>query len=292
MDKEFGPLIFDFVDLMNCLVKFVAGSHTASSLKALNHLTRCAAHLAKVGVATSFLTHKPHTTSDSTSSALCEDDGVFRAWWPLLLGLSNRVGEARPAVRQQALETLTNVLRNYGGVFSSQAWVVIFRGVLFPIMDSGKTEPSTRRASRWPSERKRMEQPDSNDWASLMGSKVLSLCLEMFLSFKHKYGSSLVLPELLGMIEGCICQDNTECLATIGIVAFWELYQLLGFSPSGEPVQVDHETMSVIAGSISKCLVNSLCHDFGPCGTLTLSSKMEHEVRLFLNRCYFASAQI
>jgi len=276
-------LIFDFVDLMNCLVKFMSGTNTAAALRALSHLSTCANHLADENQGGALNSHKAHSSSDA--NAVCgEDDGVFRAWWPLLLGLSTRVSDSRLPVRLQALDTLHSVLRDFGGVFSAQAWAVIFRGVLFPIMDSGKTDNPQQSLSRWPSERKIYgELLETNDWIGSMASKVLSKCLDLFLVFKSRHGNAtLVLPDLLTMIEGCICQD-TESLAIIGIQAYRELLGLLGDSG-----QIDEDSLNAITTSVSKSLMRNLCFDFGPCGELVPSRKMKNEVSAFCLHCCIA----
>jgi hypothetical protein len=47
MNQQFDLLIFDFVELMNCLVAFVAGPHLIVALKSLTHLSKCADNLAE-----------------------------------------------------------------------------------------------------------------------------------------------------------------------------------------------------------------------------------------------------
>ena len=260
MVNEFGRLIFDFVDLMNCLVKFVAGSHTASSLKAMSYLSRCAAHLADVAVAI---------------VPPGEDDGVFRVWWPMLLGLSTRVSDCRLPVRLQALETLHEVLRKYAHLFSSQAWAVIFRGVLFPIIDSAKTDSTAQPASRWPTEFLQGTTPafESNSWIGTTASSVLSICLDLYFIYRRTNEGDAVLTELLTMLEDCICQD-TESLAILGIQAYDEL--VLSWKTTS--AEISPLTLTLLCTSISNCVSRNLSFDFGAAGVLSTSLKLKSEV--------------
>jgi len=272
MARETGSLVFDLVDLMNCLVKFIAGPDTASSLKALGYLSQCASHLVTTIEAVS-----PNAKASAGSVILSEnDESVFRVWWPLLLGLSTRVSDARLPVRLQALESLQRVLEDYGSTFSSQAWGVIFRGVLFPIMDSAKADSSAQLSSRWPTESPvyTSRASESNDWIGTTAKKVLSVTLLMFSRFSqgHQEEVESVLPDLLAMIEGCICQE-TESLAVIGVEAFAELFVIIGTDCVS-----NSSLYTLICGSIAHCVAHNLCTDFGSVGTLTLSTKIETEV--------------
>ena len=272
LTTQFDLLIYDFVELINCLVSFVACIHTSLSLRALNHLYRCAAHLADGTVEPAldvrtpvFLSQpciveekassQPHTQSGSTGSPssssmpnsprerIDEDASVFRLWWPLLLGLSTRVADPRVQVRERALNTLTNVLRTYGSIFSSQTWVVIFKGVLFPMLDSAKTDSS---------------------WIESMCYDVLSVSIEMFCMLHDMNSlSPTLLPDLITIIEGCVCQEN-EILAKIGMKAWNELI-------SSMKSKMDIGTLDLMCSRILRCSLSNLCTDFGDGCKLTLS---------------------
>ena len=187
MTQQFNLLVYDFVELMNCLVAFVAGPHSLISLSALSHISQCADHLAQ-GSVTAALDNQ-HSSSDAMGISwekstmdgehIGEDAAVFRLWWPLLLGLSTRVADPRLVIRARAVETLHKVLGTYGHMFSSQIWEVIFKGVLFPIMDSAKTDNTLQPQSLWP-----MHHPvpsrDSASWIATSAATVLDVCLQLF----------------------------------------------------------------------------------------------------------------
>ena len=77
-----------------------------------------------------------------------DDNDIFRLWWPLLLGLSTQVQNCRLQVRLRALETLQNVLCTYGNMFSHKTWAVIFRGILFPMIDFARTDNTKQPVSK------------------------------------------------------------------------------------------------------------------------------------------------
>jgi brefeldin A-inhibited guanine nucleotide-exchange protein len=269
---QFDLLIYDFVELINCLVSFVASIHTPLSLRALEHLYRCAGHLADGTIEPALHIRRPQSvekskpsmnvvdegertnhdegidsgegviTSTSPRSAILvnvsEDASVFRLWWPLLLGLSTRVADPRGQVRVTALSTLTNVLRTYGSIFSSQTWVVIFKGVLFPILDSAKT--------------------DSN-WIDSMCYDVLSVCIEMLQMLRElNLLCPSLLPELITIIEGCVCQDS-ELLACIGMKAWHELLSSL-------KSKMTVDTLDLICTRLHGCTLLNLTTEFDDLG--------------------------
>ena len=289
LTTQFDLLIYDFVELINCLVSFVASGHTSLSLRALNHLYRCAGHLADGTIEPALDVRVPAIVSQPSLTAVCdevvahsalsalsvdkpiltpvstpldgppsitgpngsnsetnkidEDASVFRLWWPLLLGLSTRVADQRVQVRERALNTLTNVLRTYGSIFSPQTWEVIFKGVLFPMLDSAKTDSA---------------------WIETMCYDVLSVCIEMLCMLLDMDSlSPVLLPDLITIIEGCICQES-EILARIGMRAWNELISSL-------KGKMDVETLDLVCSRLLRCSLANLCIDFGDAGKLSFS---------------------
>ena len=130
--NNFEYLVYDFVELMNCLVAFVASTHTELAEKAIDHFARCSNFLANGTVANATSADAKNSVavdggSDAVAAPVDEDAAIFRLWWPLLLGLATAVGDARFSVRKRALETLRKVLLLHGKIFSPQAWGVIFK---------------------------------------------------------------------------------------------------------------------------------------------------------------------
>ena len=272
MTSHFTLLVHDFVELMNCLVSFSAGQHISLSLRALSNLAVCADHLAQGGdslfTPSSSLT--PSDSSESKSSIMQvevgQDASVFRLWWPLLLGLSTRVADNRLQVRMRALETLAGVLRKYGHIFSSQTWGVIFKGVLFPIVDSAKTDATAQPESSYPSENP-PPSTNRNSWIGTMGQTTLSVCLELYRLFKDKSDAINLLPETFQMLESCVCQD-TESLARIGAKTLNELIVSLGDGGYGNLITAT--TADLMCNRIHDIVQRNLCTNFGDVGTVAL----------------------
>lgn len=288
MTQQFDLLIFDFVELMNCLVAFVAGPHLTVALKSLTHLSKCADHLAEGKVSPAL--NAQHLPTDSMGISwekskkpdgpieIGEDASVFRLWWPLLLGLSTRVSDNRVQVRSRALETLRSVLNLYGHIFSPQTWSVIFKGVLFPMIDSAKTDFTIQPVSKFPSENP-PASTNQNSWIGTMGQPVLSVCLDLYLKFQEKEKTTPMLPDLLTMLEGCICQD-TEILAKMGLKAFLDL--MLSLSNSND---APANLTGLSCSKMKSCILNNFCLNFGEIGVLEFIPETPDYVKQLIGGC-------
>lgn len=291
MVNSFDVLIFDFVELMNCLVTFSSSTHTSLSLKSLDYLASCADHLAGGTVAKALNSRNIDvarrmslsggsggvTAADISDEVVAvdgngEEDGtVFRLWWPLLLGLSTRVGDPRLQLRVKALDTLLGVLRSYGHLFSPQTWSMIFKGVLFPIMDSAKTDSTAQPKSAWPTENPPASQ-NRQSWIGTMGVSVLKACIEMYQLFKAGESTAPLLPDLIGMLEGCICQ-NTESLAKLGLRALHDLLVSLNESESeqeSKTPKLSPKTADLICSRVCQVMLTTFCLSFGELGSVNV----------------------
>jgi brefeldin A-inhibited guanine nucleotide-exchange protein len=257
MKDQFNLIIFDFVELLNCLVAFVNGVHTAQSIKAMDFLSQCADHLAQGAVSEAMRRSSRSISSlnDNSSSSgsgsgyesapqspekerkdkdfsfnigtvtglsTNDDSSVFRLWWPLLLGLSESVSDPRHEVRLKALDILHAILTDYGSLFSPQTWSVIFKGIVFPIVDSAKTGLA---GSGRPT---RQQAASKQVWISTMGLKVLTVCLELYMKFRENIENPSISDFIL-LLEDCICQE-IEMLAKMGLEVFCQLVIALGQS--------------------------------------------------------------
>lgn len=280
-NQHFSLLIFDFVELMNCLVSFVAGPHTDLSLAALAHLSQCADHVARGVVqplAEADAIESPPRGSESGGG---EDDissQVFRLWWPLLLGLSTRSSDHRLEVRNSALTTLHKVLKEHGSLFSKQTWEVVFKGVLFPIIDSAKTDETVQPQSLWPTHNPKRSR-SSTSWIDTTAEETLFVCVSLFHEFRRRGGlTNSLLGDMLHMLEGCINQD-VETLSLLGLESLSDL--IVGYGTDfGEDSVRD-----LICDHLCNCLVKNLCLDFGECGIIELDNDASPEVRRVLYEC-------
>lgn len=317
MSNQFHLLIYDFVELMNCLVAFVAGSHSALSLAALAHLAKCAEHLAQGKVEPALFSQQRASDSMGISwekskpatvdAQIGEDASVFRLWWPLLLGLSTRVADVRLEVRTLALETLHRVLKLHGHLFSPQTWEVVFKGVLFPIIDSAKTDLTSQPQSQWPTQNPAPSK-DPFSWIGTTAAASLSVCIQLFLMFRTRANlTSSLLPELLLLFEGCICQD-IESFAKMGMSALSDLLLGLELEPNTSRItplsptrlrfnsnsddnilnQVNRnstmDVLELVSQSLSNCILRNLCLNFGEAGSLKFDTEVPETVQDLLER--------
>ncbi len=290
MNSQFELLIYDFVELMNCLVAFVSSVHTTLSLKALSYLATCADHLADGHVTPAIESQNMfpttavsgNTTVPIEGSVADEESSVFRLWWPLLLGLSTAVADNRLLVRVKALDTLQSVLQKNGHLFSSQTWSVIFKGVLFPMIDSAKTDNTVQPRSAWPTEN---PPPSQNrlSWIGTMSSSALSVCVELFHLFKEN--TVHILPDLITMLEDCISQD-IESLAVKGLKVFRDLVatlvQQLEYGP--------FNNADLVCSRVTTCMMKNLCLYFGEAGFVSFNHpEIPLVVRNILKVCPLSS---
>lgn len=264
MVDRFELLILDFVELMHCLVSFVSSKHTPLSLRALNHLSKCADHLA-TGEVIPF-PDSVMECEDSNSlevKQIDEDASVFRLWWPLLLGLSARVADLRLQVRLQALDTLRDVLSRYGKLFSAQTWSVIFKGVLFPMIDSAKIDPNEFSAESSLKEISLTKQ----SWIGTMALNVFNTYVDLFNQNRRNDRNIPLLPDLLNMLEGCICQ-GLENLAVMAMEVYSNLILNLQIDSDSEFKSFD---CSLIFDHTTKCMMDNLFFDFAESGKIMLN---------------------
>jgi hypothetical protein len=281
MTQQFDLLIFDFVELMNCLVAFVAGPHSMISLSALAHLSKCADHLAQGKVSSAI--DNQHTSSDAMGISweksntggmeqIGEDASVFRLWWPLLLGLSTRVADHRLVIRTRAVETLHKVLGTYGHIFSPQIWEVIFKGVLFPIMDSAKTDNTLQPQSLWPMHNP-MQSKDAASWIATSAATVLSVCQQLFEQYYDAGLSSPFIADVVTMLQSCIGQD-IESLARMGLSSLRTLVcDLRHDVPSeedGGEATLSPQLADLVCERLCDVTLSNLCMDFGGHATVKL----------------------
>eukprot|EP01031_Cornospumella_fuschlensis_P043315 gene43315-52945_t len=282
--QRYALLVGDFVHLMNCLNSFASSMHTPLSLRALQHLAKCADSLAGGdvplgGVAAPVAASGGVPTDDDGEAGsggegddaaalppavagkapreINDDDSVFRLWFPLLLGLSVRVADARLPVRLKALDTLHGILQKHGALFSAQAWGVLLKGVLLPMMDSAKTDNSPLPSTCWPSSPPSAPF-DRNSWVGSAGGAVLGLLVEMYARYREQGRTSALLPELLRVLCEYLEQD-TECLARLAAEA---LHTLLTAHVHG-PQELE-AILSAVLASMTRCLVCS----FGDAGSM------------------------
>jgi hypothetical protein len=291
LEGKFDLLMSDFVEVVNCLTAFAGCSIMSVSEKTLHHMSACATRLA----ATELEQPSPLRKSSDVGLSGAHDaqvdesaDGdssVFRLWWPLLMGLSTLVGDSRLVIRLSALSILKDILLNQGAVFRL-TWGMIFKGVLFPMVESAKLDVTEQPQSRWPVENPNPSQ-DPGSWVATTASAVFTATIEVYCSLDEPLSREM-LPEVMGLLEGCVNQDS-ESLARLALRAYNDLLLLLGGGQGtegrqGEERPLNQALVGVVATRTAACMKANLGVDFGPVGILSMDAAVPTEVADGLTR--------
>jgi hypothetical protein len=251
-------LAFDFTELTNALLAFAAfhppppatnggggaaGKQAAAALAAqqlpaalaaVQLVRACADRLGRGDVGAA-LARDPRLAAGQRPTlhgkAVCVDEQQWQLWWPLLYGLAQLVGDPRVAVRAASLDALGGTLLAYGGGFSDETWRLVFKGVLFPVMESAWTDGSgaAQLASPCPAHSPPIPPGDGSSFITSTAKEVFTVCIDLFAAFPGV--ADTLLHETLSLLTESICQE-IETLARIGADALVELVYKM---PSGAP---------------------------------------------------------
>jgi brefeldin A-inhibited guanine nucleotide-exchange protein len=260
MKNNFDLLVNDFVELLNCLAAFVSSGHTQLSLRALPHMEVCSDYLARTTVPT--IDKRVSDEFENENVEMVEQQAVFRFWWPLFLALSTRVSDVRAQVRIQSLEILRSILFKHGQIFSSQTWGVIFKGVLFPIIDSAKVDCSQGNSSE--------KSADNQSWVGSMAYLVLRSYSDLYLCFKHKDSDLVLLSDILFVFENCVCNE-VKLLSTTALQVLRQLIFSLGQQSSCVEKTLDPRHINMILSILRNCVLRNMVFNYEGMGSLSIS---------------------
>ena len=278
----------DIIDMMNCLVTFVGSQHTKISVSALEVLAE-----------STDLLMGAETSGRSGTTAQTSEEAVFRFWWPLLLGLSSHVSDERLQVRSTALEILHSILRNRGAVFSAQMWSMVYKGVLFPMMESARSSDPSKplMRSQYPSQKPGLTD-DKSSWLGSTGVPTVEVIVNLFQLYQETTLIPELLNEILMQLENFICQED-EATARLGLYGLSRLLRILplfihtvkcdsnydnhsGRSPlkkhnKGKDSDRDRDRErgieegfieNAVSEMLCRCVLRNLCLNFGSAGSL------------------------
>lgn len=244
VEKQFSLVVFDLTELVNCLLSY-AGAPLLSietALAALQHVATCAARLGS-GEVDDLIRQAAQAqgTDEAKGQLSCStvgvDDDKLQLWWPLLLGLAARVGDPRVAVRTSALQVLAETLLTYGHLFRKETWRLVFRGVLFPILESAWTDDTPQVYSLSPAINPDLGQAAhaaaGTSFILTTAGPVFAVCVDLLEKFPEV--ATGLLPEVLSLLTDCVCQE-TETLARVGVASLHELVEAsAAIEPPGSP---------------------------------------------------------
>ncbi|KAJ1448863.1 hypothetical protein M885DRAFT_537575 [Pelagophyceae sp. CCMP2097] len=214
----------DFVELVNCVVAFAAAPKlkAKTAVAALDRLDECSKCLATGRIARAVAKNDEAVVADEAAKvdeggAAAGSDAQLELWWPLLLGLAQRVADPRLEVRNRAIATLRRVLERDCAAFSSETWRLVFRGVLFPALESAWTDDATKLpTSKQPTDAyPRLDSTDEKSWLASTAPQVLDACVALY---GMRSADATLLSELLALLSDCVCQD-VEALTRLAVRA-------------------------------------------------------------------------
>ena len=238
LDHHLALVAPDFVSVVGTAAAFAAWSphaddaRSATALEALARLDACARALAdgSIRTATRAAASASRDGDVEPENTEHEPDGAqLELWWPLLLGLARLVADPREKVRNAALATLRRVLERDGlKEFGAETWRLVFRGVLFPCLESAWTDDAPRPASVRPTDPPSGPPPPSEaSWLDTTAPAVLDCIVGLYARLGGAREHTPLLGEVLALLGDCVCQD-AERLARLGVDALERLCAAVG----------------------------------------------------------------
>jgi len=181
------------------------------------------------------------------------DEQQWQLWWPLLHVLSQLIGDPHSPARLKALDTLGCTLLAYGAVFSDETWRLVFKGVIFPVIESAWNDDSASAQVMMPLNPKQSPAVTSEhgDTVSASTAKtVFTVCIDLFGAFPEV--ADTLLHETLSLLTESICQG----IDTLARIAADALVELVYRMPSGAPPR--------LWTSLCDALANIACRPLPP----------------------------
>lgn len=258
IDGHLEAVAVDFVDLVNCAVAFASApgrdeATTAMARAALAKLERCGRALADGTIRDAVA----NSDDAKDQAAPAGGDGAqLELWWPLLLGLAQRVADPREVVRNGALSTLRRVLERDCGDFGAETWRLVFRGVLFPSLESAWTDDAPRPGSTRPTDAAPPPSRDAASWLDTTAPAVLDACVALYAARGGGAENAPLLGEMLALLGDCVCQD-AEALSRVAVDA---LARTLAAIPAMDPA-APPDTWDVAAHGVAHLVDRALPPD-------------------------------
>ena len=148
--------------------------------------------------------------SSSSDDTQKQQRTVMSVWFPILTGLSSIVAHPSLDVRSSALDTLFEILAEYGAQFTPHVWALLFRGVLLPLFDSVGYSHGV------------LESGDADQaWLAT----TCMPALERLVALLDQYYAALaaVVPDVLRMLQAFATQSWSRQLSAHGTTAFFAL---------------------------------------------------------------------
>lgn len=236
-----------FVDLVNTLLLFFSGPRQDLSSESTVRIVQLSDVLAegRVPVSSSRKTAPPSPVALSVSGVESDGYGELELWWPLLLGLSQTMGDRRPEIRVKGLGTLLDIIHNHffpasgsaksdinEGEYGSsprhgdlQTLQLIFRGILVPALEFEEMDGNS--TSGFAPELlpdkfvhfitippAAVESAASGadrgqqDWINTTFEYLIDGCVSICLKSLEAFKSDSLVEEVLAMLNSCLLSDS------------------------------------------------------------------------------------
>lgn len=238
-----------FVETVNALLMFVSGPHEDVSLLAIDRLLSLTRYLIDDSFAPPQLKRRQTPSSTPVHS---NDGGVkqeLELWWPILLGLSRSVGDARMSVRSKGLVTLVGVIEEHffpsenGPAVSEaddpvQTLQLVFRGILTPMLEFSEIGSQDGQVPRLPSDLERFlnlpkvpkvadegaaEETEYTGWLETMFDPFMDACISICLRATRVFENDTLLEEIFAILNNCLLSDS----GALAVRGMWRLEQFV-----------------------------------------------------------------
>ena len=249
-----------FVNLVDALSMFISGRRISMSLTAIDHLNQLSTLVADGLIPLPTIRRKLNVAINTSSQN--SNDGIeskgrsseLELWWPILLGLSQSIGDHRRAVREKALNSLLDMIKTFflrGNNevgeekmedYSNQdlqTLQLIFRGILIPTLEYAETHMDTMSLHpnyfphfiTLPPKQKTTsndalspyddllvndDDVNENSWIITTFGPLLDGCISICMRAMEIYKSDALIEEVLAVINSCLLSDS-GALAVTGL---------------------------------------------------------------------------
>lgn len=213
-----------FVEAVNALLAVVDGPYIQISQAAVERLYDLAEYLADSSIESPHVKRRVGPKQD------------IELWWPILLGLSKAVGDARVDLRSKALDTLGKIIDkfffpNEMGVSCvaedadehMQTLQLIFRGILTPILENAETDAANGEAlipslpddfdKLFSSEKSTKAAVEhtlfmSDQWLETTFDVFLDMCIRICLRSIDMFKDACLIDEVFAILNNCLVSDS------------------------------------------------------------------------------------
>jgi hypothetical protein len=232
-----------FVDLVDALLMYVSGPHEEISAVAIDHLVTLSSFLADDKFALPVVRRRSIAGGSispiSADIAETESNRELALWWPILLGLSQSVGESRKSVRLKSLESLFGIINRHflpaptseeERTISLEASVsrnprhgdlqtlqLIFRGVLTPILENAESDselsanpPIPEGFVRFFTKPPLPAEPDveHTSWLKTTFPPFMDGCVAVCMRSIEAFKDETLIEEVFAILNSCLLSDS------------------------------------------------------------------------------------